>query len=52
VLKEVSLAEVSKYGVVQTDDTGRIIQFQEKPAQQDAISTTIIFEPRHWLKLV
>jgi len=48
VLKEVS--EVSKYGVVQTDDTGRIIQFQEKPAQQDAISNMIntgiyIFEP-------
>lgn len=42
--------DVYKYGVVQTAADGRILRFQEKPAPQDAISTTIntgiyIFEP-------
>lgn len=50
VMKEVSREEVHKYGVVQTNDDGRILQFQEKPAAQEAVSTTIntgiyIFEP-------
>ena len=51
VMKEVSREEVYKYGVVQTDDEGRILQFQEKPNAEDAVSTTIntgiyIFEPQ------
>ncbi|MFK7845576.1 MAG: sugar phosphate nucleotidyltransferase [Rhodothermales bacterium] len=50
VMKEVPLHEVHKYGVVETDDLGRIRQFQEKPAAHEAVSTTIntgiyIFEP-------
>lgn len=50
VLKEVPLTEVSRYGVVQTDETGRITKFQEKPTPDKAISTVIntgiyIFEP-------
>lgn len=50
VLKDVPRSKVYKYGVVQTDDTGRILKFQEKPKIEEAISTTIntgiyIFEP-------
>jgi mannose-1-phosphate guanylyltransferase len=50
VLKEVPLIEVSKYGVVQVNESGRIIKFQEKPTPDKAISTMIntgiyIFEP-------
>lgn len=50
VLKDVARNEVSKYGVVQTDTNGRIVQFQEKPDTEMAISTTVntgiyIFEP-------
>ena len=50
VLREVPAEDVSKYGVVQTDDSGRIIQFQEKPTREEAVSTTIntgiyVFEP-------
>jgi mannose-1-phosphate guanylyltransferase len=50
VMKDVSREEVHKYGVVQTNDGGRILQFQEKPTAQEAVSTTIntgiyIFEP-------
>jgi mannose-1-phosphate guanylyltransferase len=50
VMKDVSHDEVHKYGVVQTDHEGRIVQFQEKPGPQEAVSTTIntgiyIFEP-------
>jgi mannose-1-phosphate guanylyltransferase len=50
VLKDVPRAEVSKYGVVRTDDNGRILQFQEKPSPDEAISTTVntgiyLFEP-------
>ncbi|MCC7431306.1 NDP-sugar synthase [bacterium] len=41
VLKKVELDEVSKYGVVQTDKTGKILKFQEKPKKEDAVSTTI-----------
>jgi mannose-1-phosphate guanylyltransferase len=50
ILKDVPREEVYKYGVVKTDETGRILQFQEKPAVEQAVSTTIntgiyIFEP-------
>jgi mannose-1-phosphate guanylyltransferase len=50
LLKEVPRGEVSKYGVVQTDSDGRILQFQEKPQPDDAITTTVntgvyLFEP-------
>lgn len=50
ISKEVELSEVSKYGVVVTDDNGRITSFQEKPSAEDALSTQInsgiyIFEP-------
>jgi mannose-1-phosphate guanylyltransferase len=42
--------EVGKYGVVRTEPDGRIVQFQEKPAPEEAVSTTIntgiyFFEP-------
>jgi len=50
VMKTVSKEEVSSYGVVVTDETGRIKAFQEKPKVEDALSTDIntgiyIFEP-------
>ncbi|MGF1876634.1 NDP-sugar synthase [Photobacterium frigidiphilum] len=50
ISKEVELSEVSKYGVVVTDDHGRITSFQEKPSAEEALSTQInsgiyIFEP-------
>ena len=50
VTKTVAREEVSSYGVVVTDETGRIQAFQEKPAVEDALSTNIntgiyIFEP-------
>jgi mannose-1-phosphate guanylyltransferase len=50
VLRDVPPDDVSKYGVVQTDGSGRIIGFQEKPRREEAISSTIntgiyIFEP-------
>jgi mannose-1-phosphate guanylyltransferase len=50
VLRDVPAGDVSKYGVVQTDDMGRIIRFQEKPSREEAVSTTIntgiyVFEP-------
>ncbi len=50
VLKDVPREDVSKYGVVQTDNDGRILAFQEKPAVEDALSSTIntgiyLFEP-------
>jgi mannose-1-phosphate guanylyltransferase len=49
-LKEVPRSEVHRYGVVQTRENGRIIRFQEKPAVEEAVSTTIntgiyLFEP-------
>jgi len=50
LMKEVDREEVSKYGVVATDNNGRIEQFQEKPPVEEAISTMIntgiyMFEP-------
>jgi mannose-1-phosphate guanylyltransferase len=50
VLKEVPREEVVRYGVVEVDDSGQILQFQEKPALEDAASNLIntgiyIFEP-------
>jgi mannose-1-phosphate guanylyltransferase len=50
VTKSVPREEVSSYGVVVTDETGRIQAFQEKPKVEDALSTNIntgiyIFEP-------
>lgn len=49
-LKNVPLDEVSSYGVVVTDDDGRISNFQEKPVVHEAKSTLIntgiyVFEP-------
>jgi mannose-1-phosphate guanylyltransferase len=50
VMKTVDPSEVSSYGVVVTDETGRIQAFQEKPAVEEALSNNIntgiyIFEP-------
>ena len=50
VMKSVPKNEVSSYGVVVTDETGRIKAFQEKPPVNEALSTDIntgiyIFEP-------
>ncbi len=50
VMKTVPKDEVSSYGVVVTDDEGRVKTFQEKPAVEEALSNTIntgiyIFEP-------
>ncbi len=50
VLRDVPPDEVSKYGVVQTDASGRIVRFQEKPTRDQAVSSTIntgiyVFEP-------
>ncbi|MBD1861744.1 MULTISPECIES: sugar phosphate nucleotidyltransferase [Trichocoleus] len=50
IMKSVPREEVSSYGVVVTDESGRIKAFQEKPAVDEALSTSIntgiyIFEP-------
>ncbi|NJK39071.1 MAG: NDP-sugar synthase [Oscillatoriales cyanobacterium RM2_1_1] len=50
VMKSVPRDKVSSYGVVVTDESGRIKAFQEKPEIEDALSTSIntgiyIFEP-------
>jgi mannose-1-phosphate guanylyltransferase len=50
VMKSVPLEQVPSYGVVVTDDTGRVKAFQEKPSVEEALSTSIntgiyIFEP-------
>lgn len=50
VAKEVPMDKVSGYGIVVTDDDGKIVSFQEKPTQSEArsnlASTGIyIFEP-------
>jgi len=50
ITKTVPKEQVPSYGVVVTDDTGRVQAFQEKPAVEDALSTMIntgiyIFEP-------
>jgi mannose-1-phosphate guanylyltransferase len=50
ILRDVPKEEVSRYGVVATSPDGRITQFQEKPAIEAAVSTTIntgiyLFDP-------
>ena len=50
VMREVPKEDVPSYGVVVTDDDGRIQTFQEKPSVEEALSNTIntgiyIFEP-------
>ncbi len=50
ILKDVPQEETSKYGVVKTSDNGQILEFQEKPQPEEAISTAAntgiyIFEP-------
>ncbi|MBD2726536.1 NDP-sugar synthase [Nostoc sp. FACHB-892] len=50
ITKSVPKEEVSSYGVVVTDDDGRVKAFQEKPSTEEALSTNIntgiyIFEP-------
>ncbi|MDD5395039.1 MAG: NDP-sugar synthase [Thiothrix sp.] len=50
ILQEVPPEEVNKYGVVKLDSMQRIIQFQEKPKVEEAVSNLIntgiyIFEP-------
>lgn len=50
ITRSVPLMQVPSYGVVVTDETGRVKSFQEKPAVEDALSTDIntgiyIFEP-------
>ncbi len=50
ISKPVPREEVSSYGVVVTDDEGRVKTFQEKPKVEEALSTNIntgiyIFEP-------
>ncbi len=50
IMKSVPKEEVSSYGVVVTDDEGKIKAFQEKPSVKTALSTDIntgiyIFEP-------
>lgn len=38
VTMEVPTSEVSNYGIVETDDQGRVVSFQEKPKPEDARS--------------
>ncbi len=50
ITKSVPQEEVSSYGVVVTDEDGRVKAFQEKPSTEEALSTNIntgiyIFEP-------
>ena len=50
IMKSIPREHVSSYGVVVTDETGRIQSFQEKPKVEEALSTNIntgiyIFEP-------
>lgn len=50
IMKSVPLKQVPSYGVVVTDETGRVQSFQEKPKVEEALSTDIntgiyIFEP-------
>jgi mannose-1-phosphate guanylyltransferase len=50
ITKRVPRDQVSSYGVVVTDDDGKVLSFQEKPAVNEAASDTIntgiyIFEP-------
>jgi len=50
IMKSVPREEVSSYGIVVTDESGRVKAFQEKPKVDEALSTNIstgiyIFEP-------
>mgnify|MGYP001823863516 FL=1 len=50
IMKEVPREEIHKYGVVATDENGRVTAFQEKPDPREAVSTTVntgiyLFEP-------
>lgn len=50
IMKPIPREQISSYGVVVTDETGRIKAFQEKPNIEEALSTNIntgiyIFEP-------
>ncbi|URR35570.1 NDP-sugar synthase [Thermosynechococcus sp. HN-54] len=50
IMKTVPKEDVSSYGVVVTDESDRIVAFQEKPAVEEALSNNIntgiyIFEP-------
>lgn len=50
IMKSIPREQVSSYGVVVTDEAGRIQSFQEKPKVEEALSTDIntgiyIFEP-------
>ncbi len=50
IIKEVPKAEVFKYGVVRLDENDRIVEFQEKPNPEEAVSNLAntgiyIFEP-------
>ncbi|NET36182.1 MAG: NDP-sugar synthase [Cyanothece sp. SIO1E1] len=50
VMKSVPKEDVPSYGVVVTDESGRVKTFQEKPSVEEALSTSIntgiyIFEP-------
>jgi mannose-1-phosphate guanylyltransferase len=50
ICREVPLDKVSSYGVVVSDKDGRIVQFQEKPSMEEALSNFVstgiyIFEP-------
>lgn len=50
ITREVESSEVSKYGVVVTDKYNQVTSFQEKPAEEEALSNKIntgiyIFEP-------
>jgi mannose-1-phosphate guanylyltransferase len=50
ITREVPWDKVSDYGVVVTDDDGRVVSFQEKPSQEEAVSNLAssgiyIFEP-------
>lgn len=50
LLQDVPRSEISKYGVVNTDADGRVLQFQEKPSPDEAVGTRVstgmyVFEP-------
>ena len=50
VMQSIPIKEVPSYGVVVTDESGRVKAFQEKPSVEEALSTNIntgiyIFEP-------
>ncbi|AUQ40613.1 sugar phosphate nucleotidyltransferase [Yersinia ruckeri] len=50
VMRPVSVDQVNKYGIVVTDEQGRVTKFQEKPKSEDALSNNAntgiyVFEP-------